>query len=298
MGKTELAISTEFAGVHMELEHTEELFRRIAGAGFTHVHWCHEWDGDYTYSVYEMQQAREWMEKYGLRAKALHASRGSSKDIRLYREHYRKDYTSDWEYNRRAGVELIQNRVDFAHILGASEIVLHLYVPHITLREEPEKKEIFYGNVYKSLDELMPYCLEKGVRICVDDLYDITEECMLEAWERLLGKYPPEFLGICYDTGHANMLWRDRAPQVVDKYKDRMYAVHLHDNFGATDAHLIPWEAQIDWEQVIKVIGKSAYEGPLILEVGCHDKDMDVFLGRAYEAGCRLDEMLRKVREA
>ena len=54
MGKTELAISTEFAGVHMELEHTEELFRRIAGAGFTHVHWCHEWDGDYTYSVYEM----------------------------------------------------------------------------------------------------------------------------------------------------------------------------------------------------------------------------------------------------
>ena len=238
------------------------------------------------------------MEKYGLRAKALHASRGSSKDIRLYREHYRKDYTSDWEYNRRAGVELIQNRVDFAHILGASEIVLHLYVPHITLREEPEKKEIFYGNVYQSLDELMPYCLEKGVRICVEDLYDITEECMLEAWERLLGKYPPEFLGICYDTGHANMLWRDRAPQVVDKYKDRMYAVHLHDNFGATDAHLIPWEAQIDWEQVIKVIGKSAYEGPLILEVGCHDKDMDVFLRRAYEAGCRLDEMLRKVREA
>ena len=44
--------------------------------------------------------------------------------------HYRKDYTSDLEPNRIAGVELIKNRVELTHVLGGNEIVLHMYLPY------------------------------------------------------------------------------------------------------------------------------------------------------------------------
>ena len=73
----ELAISTDFSAEFTTIEETEECLRLISEAGFTHIHWCFEWDGDYQYAYSEMEQIKDWMEKYGLRAKSLHASKGS-----------------------------------------------------------------------------------------------------------------------------------------------------------------------------------------------------------------------------
>lgn len=294
MSRTELAIATDFAGESTELEQIRGTLEKIAEAGFTHIHWCHEWDGDYIYSRYEMQQIREWMDQFGLKSKALHATKGSGRDVNIRREHYRKDYTSDWEYNRKAGVELIKNRVDLAVCLGASEIVLHLYVPHFTIRENPEVKENFYDCVCRSMDELMPYCLQKGVRICLENLFDMPGEDVMEVWDRLFARYPAEFLGLCFDSGHANMLWGNQMVDIIRKYGERLYAIHLHDNNGAADFHMIPGNGRIDWESVMGALAESAYEGPLVLEISSYERDTDVFLRKAYEAGCRLDELYRK----
>ncbi len=291
--RVELALNTDFAGEGTQLEQIRGTLEGIARAGFTHIHWCHEWDGEYMYSAYEMRQIREWMDEYGLRSKALHATKGGARDVNVRERHYRKDYTSNWEYNRKAGVELIQNRVDLAAALGAGEIVLHLYVPYLTIRQKPEAKEDFYTCVFQSLDELMPYCLEKKVRICIENLFDMPGEYMLEAWDRLFDRYRREFLGLCYDTGHANMVWREQAPEILERYGDRLYAVHIHDNNGAMDSHWIPGEGSICWEKVMGVIARSAYEGPLLLELSCHDRDAERYLKRAYEAGCRLESMRR-----
>lgn len=293
VNKTELAIATDYAGEKPELETLERTIENIAQAGFTHIHWCHEWDGDYMYSPYEMEQVREWMDSYGLRSKALHASKGSRRNVNFKREHYRRDYTSDWNYNRRAGVELIRNRVELAVCLGASELVLHLYVPHRTIRTCPQVKDEFYSCVCRSFDELIPYCLEKGVKICLENLFDMPEEYMLEAWDTLFMRYPAEFLGICLDTGHANMIWGSRMPELIRRYKDRLFAIHLHDNNGAVDEHMIPGEGCICWKPVMDALAESAYEGPLLLELGCQEPDERVFLRKAWEAGRHLDQLYR-----
>ncbi len=288
MGRIELGIATDFDGECAELERLKELLGKITKAGFTHIHWCHEWDGDYIYSAYEMQQIREWMDEYGLRAKALHSTKGSRREISIRGNHYRKDYTSDWEFNRKAGVELIKNRVDLAQCLGASEIVLHLYVPYIAIQENPDVKENFYECVYKSMDELMPYCIQRNIRICLENLFDVPSKYMLESWDRLFAKYSPEFLGLCFDSGHANIIWGNEMIQVLRRYADRLYAVHLHDNNGEADSHMIPGDGRIDWKSVMELLSESAYEGPLVLELINHEKDTDLFLKRAYEAGKEL----------
>ncbi len=291
MEQIELGIATDFAGESPQIEEVEKILYKAAKAGFTHIHWCHEWDGDYLYSSYEMEQIKEWFEKYGLKAKALHASKGSRRNVNILNGHYRKDYTSDIEYNRKAGVELIKNRVDLADCLGATEIVLHLYVPHITIRKRPEVKKEFYTQVYKSMDELQPYCIKKGVRICIENLFDMPEEEQLEQLDLLFAQYPPEFLGFCLDTGHANMIWGKDIPKIIEKYGERLYAVHLHDNKGAVDFHLIPGEGSIKWPAVMKAIAKSAYIPPLVMELNCYEDDMEEFLQKAYKAGIWLNEM-------
>lgn len=292
MNNIKLAISTDFMGEQPELEQLHSILRKIADAGFTHIHWCHEWEGDYIYSSFEMQQIREWMDECGLQGKALHASKGSRKNVNIRREHYRRDYTSDWEYNRKAGVELIKNRIDMAVCLGVHEIVLHLYPPHFTILEKPETKENFYDCVYKSFDELMPYCLEKNVRICLENLFDMPGEYMLEIWDRLFEKYPAEFLGLCFDTGHANIIWREKTPDIMKKYQDRIYAVHLHDNNASVDFHRLPGEGNISWKSVMKILADSPYEGPIVLEVNSYDPEPEIFLKKAYKAGCYLNSLL------
>lgn len=285
-----LAIATDFAGESTRLEDIEDVLKKISEAGFTHVHWCHEWEGDYIYSAYEMQQIKEWMDKYHLKAKALHATKGSRRNVNVMDGHYRRDYTSDWEFNRKAGVELIKNRVDMAKCLGAGEIVLHLYVPHLTIQKQPELMEKFYGQVKKSLDELCPYCMDCGIRICLENLFDMPGDIVLNQWDRLLPQYPKEFLGICLDTGHGFMSWGNQLSEIIKKYGERIYAVHLHDNYGTVDFHLLPGEGAVEWKAVMKALKASAYELPLLLELNSCGQDTDSFLRKAYKAGKWLME--------
>jgi sugar phosphate isomerase/epimerase len=291
MSTLQLAIATDFVGEFPQIEKINEVLYKISQAGFTHIHWCFEWDGDYIYSSYEMEQIKEWMDQYGLKAKALHASKGSKRNVNLIDGHYRKDYTSDVEYNRKAGVELIKNRVDLAAYMGAKEIVLHLYVPHFTLQEKPETEEHFYQQVYRSFDELQPYCIHKGVRICIENLFDMPERYELDQLDRLFARYPSQFIGFCLDTGHANMVWGRKMTDMIHRYKDHLYAIHIHDNSGSADFHQIPGYGNISWQEVMAAVARTEYELPLTLELMCYDENIDGFLKKAYEAGEKLTGM-------
>ena len=295
--KTELAIATDFHGEGKSLEEIKETLRQISDAGFSHIHWCHDWDGDYLYSVYEMEQFKEWLDAYHLRVKGIHATKGTKRDVTRSALHARRDYTSDWECSRKAGVELIQNRVELAAYLGAKEIVLHLYPPFVSIERGTTSRESFYANVKKSFDELYPFCMENGVRICVENLFDMPGEYVEELWNWLMETYPAEYIGFCFDSGHANMIWGDRMTEMLHKYRDRIFAVHLHDNFGAVDYHMIPGEGAIGWDDVMRELKESAYELPLILELESGQENTKEYLKRAYRAGCRLQSMCRRERK-
>ena len=291
----DLAMTTDFRGEFSKIEDIESCLREIAEAGISHVHWCFEWTGDYIYSKAEMYQIREWMEKYGLKAKSLHASNGSN--FGWCDGHYRKDYTSDTEFNRIAGRELIENRVELAQIIGATEIVLHMYLPFLDFQNEPETKEVFYRQAFRSLDELEPFCKERNVRICIENLFEAPGELQLEQFDLLFARYPKEFLGFCLDTGHANLVWGDSFIEVLtERYKDRLFSIHMHDNKGwgdepgCGDAHRLPGEGNIDWKRLMGVLRTSAYELPWTLEVKKPaEEDTAAYLKRAKETGAWLD---------
>ena len=93
----------------------EKYLRLAAEAGFTHIHWCHQWNTDFLYSSHEIGQIGQWLKTYGLQLQDIHASAGMEKAW----------YGLD-EYIRRSGVELIINRIEmFDRLGGTGGLALH-----------------------------------------------------------------------------------------------------------------------------------------------------------------------------
>jgi sugar phosphate isomerase/epimerase len=295
------ALSTDYHGESRNTEKIRLTLSSIAGAGFSHIHWCHEWRGPYLYSAYERRQIKEWLGELGLKAKGIHASCGeirarqtSVRDFEGERENL-KDYVSQNEYNRLAGVELIKNRIDLAGELGTGEIVLHLHLPYRIFENDRSFKEKFYAAAFRSFDELKDYCREKGLRICVENLPDCPEIWQTEMFDRLFERYDRAFLGICFDTGHGNVSSRD-CLHFARRYTERLFITHIHDNHGSGDEHLIPFEGTFNWEGFAEILAKSPYQLPYLLEINMRDQGEKVFFQKALEAGRKFHAMAERFR--
>src|SRR5437867_2440189 len=107
-----LSITTDFA---RDTGNPEPYLCEIAEAGFSHIHWCHHWNTDFMYCAAEIDQIGVWLKALHLQLLDIHASDGRE-----------KNWTSEREYERLAGVELVRNRIDMASALGADAIVMHV----------------------------------------------------------------------------------------------------------------------------------------------------------------------------
>lgn len=72
-------------------------------------------------------------------------------------------------------------------------------------------------------------------------------------------------LGFCYDSGH-DYIWSNTPYELLNRYKHRLSAVHLHDNLGQNDDHLAPGAGVINWDIVRNGIEQSTYNGSYTLE--------------------------------
>jgi len=250
---------------------------RIAAAGFTHVHWCHHWNTDFLYSDHEIDQIERWLNATGLKLLNLHASHG--------REKY---WNSFLEYQRLAGVELVQNRITMAARLGAEVVIIH-----VPSSAGEEVRQAMLGPVRQSLEAVLPFAKRHGVRVAIENM-ESDDFWMLTT---LLNEYDADVLGLCYDSGHGNI--DGRGLDNLEKVKDRLIALHLHDNDGTDDQHKIPFTGTVDWERLARLIAASPYSSCLNLEVVIQNsgfKDEAEFLRQSREAGNELSERVEKYR--
>lgn len=317
MKNEQLAYATDYAGECTSTEGLYQTLKHIADAGISHIHWCHEWDGDYVYSIYEMLQIKGWMNDLGLKCKGVHATEGCRK-INIvgkfyprYHEQNRRDYTSENEFNRMAGVELIRNRIEMASILGTDAIVLHMQLPYKEFEKNVDCKELYYRQAFKSLDELEHDCMEKGVRICIENMPGTPDNYQVEQFDRLFDRYDSAFLGFCFDAGHGLITGGENPLYLLERYQDRLYMMHLHDNHGLIseecweqgdlmvkcDEHTNPFCGNMDWEKAAQIIAGSPYELPIVLELAKRDADEQLFLEESLNAGKRITEMILKYRD-
>lgn len=98
-------------------------------------------------------------------------------------------------------------------------------------------------------------------------------------------------LGICLDTGHANISGNVLA--MTRAAGDKLRIVHLSDNFGVTDDHLLPGRAAIPWRQLGAILHQEIdFQGPMTLEIKLPEEENE--LVAIFEQGRSIvDELLK-----
>lgn len=252
----------------------EDDLRAIAEAGFSHIHWCHHWCTDFLYAPSEVEQIARWLDEFDLQLLDLHGSAGKE-----------KHWTSPREYSRQAGVELVRNRIEMTARLGGDEVVMHL-------PDQPDDesgREAYWDRVRRTLDELEGPCSRLGVRLAIENSGGDNFPTLLRVFEL----YGPGYIGLCYDAGHGNVA--GNGPDRLEAAAGRLVAIHLHDNDGAGDQHILPFMGTVDWERLAGIIATSAYDRCPTLEVSMGNSgysDVAEFLRDARSAGERIAALM------
>lgn len=77
----------------------------------------------------------------------------------------------------------------------------------------------------------------------------------------------PEYVGICYDFGHANLVAGCDHRKNLNMIGPRLHALHIQDNHGSADEHLLPFHGNIDWREAMNGLADIGYQGDLTFEV-------------------------------
>ena len=74
-------------------------------------------------------------------------------------------------------------------------------------------------------------------------------------------------LGVLLDNGHA-FVAGEKAVEVLPKLGPKLFHVHLDDNNGQRDQHLIPGDGVYDFAALITALDEAGYDGFLGVELG------------------------------
>jgi sugar phosphate isomerase/epimerase len=108
------------------------------------------------------------------------------------------------------------------------------------------------------------------IRIAIENVYDTDH------LDKVFQAIPSKYVGLCYDSGHENYLSKNK--NLLEKYSNRLMALHLSDNNGHKDNHRNLGEGTINWSTIRENIEKSIYSGPINLEVTNEFSKADRFL--------------------
>ncbi|MHC1746973.1 MAG: TIM barrel protein [Cellulosilyticaceae bacterium] len=73
-----------------------------------------------------------------------------------------------------------------------------------------------------------------------------------------------ERLDFCYDSGHE--YYNHPETDCLSRYGDKLFAVHLDDNFGDDDTHLLPFDGAVDWNKAIISTSQNEHNAKLVVE--------------------------------
>lgn len=158
-------------------------------------------------------------------------------------------------YDNLDGESLFRQYIDDmknASLSGIDTLVVH---PFEKIKPDTNKDHLCLERFRKLGD----YASKYDVKLAVENLADN------EVLKKILNYADNPFIGLCFDSGHNNIVAHNDFSLLSD-YRDKIYALHLHDNDGQEDLHRLPFEGNLDWEQFISAIDDSEYAKSFMLE--------------------------------
>lgn len=176
------------------------------------------------------------------------------------------------EHERPLMLERLRIAMRLAARFGVKTITIHTgngsaVYPGYTSAE-------YHEAIIRSLRELLPLAHELDQIICIENIWfeTNTPAQLLDILEQV----NDDHVGICYDSGHANLMARDRGfeeshpkkafkeigpvpydEHILEKLLPHVVNCHLHDNNGQYDQHRLPGDGDIDWVKVMGLLKQA-----------------------------------------
>jgi sugar phosphate isomerase/epimerase len=206
----------------------------------------------FIYSQYEPKNYIDLIKKSPLKISSLHLpykkmENGKSVDSRFVNVLWAK-YNESKQYVN----ELIKE-VEFAHRYDINTVVMHITGGDTP----PHMNEIGIANIEKVLN----VCEKYNITLCLENLR------RLDYLEYVFCNLDSKRLMFCFDSGHANSMTKNLTDFPWDILKNKLFYLHLNDNNGIKDQHLIPYDGNISWSELIKLLFSFNKDLELTLEV-------------------------------
>ncbi len=236
----------------------EECAHALREAGFTHV--FSTWRNDE--SIRDVAAAHA----AGLEVETLHAAYGGCNEM--------------WMDDLRgeARMEFFLSCVRATAMVGVPTMILHLSAGDFP----PPMCELGlrrYARVCKEAERL-------GVNIAFENL---RKTAYLRYIFEHIDSPAKKF---CFDSGHENLY--DGGDGVLEEFAHALVAVHLHDNFGTHDDHVLPFAGTIDWDRLATRLRGIGFSLPITLELKANGVGTD-YACQAFEAACRFEKLLTSI---
>lgn len=148
--------------------------------------------------------------------------------------------------------KLFKREVDLAAFIGARVLVVHEGTLGLTLKDESARIDC--------CRKACEYAFSKNVRVAL-------ENGTIAGLETALAHV--EGLEICLDVGHANITVGSIGA-FLDRFADKIGHVHLADNYGQIDDHLVPGDGYIsmeNWRNLLGQLSRMNFAGNMVLEI-------------------------------
>jgi sugar phosphate isomerase/epimerase len=173
-------------------------------------------------------------------------------------------------------------RAEAVERIGTAIHGVGLGVPGVTIAVHPEDykpprvpgdDEARMEKCHESLESLAGVAFDVGAHIALENMRHRADNpnrtgMYVSQLSEIVADLDPATVGICVDTGHANISEQCTVAEAFSRNADRVIHVHYDDNFGVADQHLPPGEGEIDFDAFLNAAKDAQYEGMIELEVG------------------------------
>lgn len=217
-------------------------------------YWCNS-NNDMLGTDYlqKAQEIKELSQNLGLECKLAHAP--------VSFKYSNKNNISDPEFLK------IVRSIEFASVIGSKNIVVHAIT-----RDLPNHINLYQYN-HNFYQSLIPYANRFNVNILVENLFNINGNknipVLSEPGEltNFIKSLNSGRVKICLDIGHLAVTGLEPADVIKGLNNNLLAALHMHDNYGITDQHLLPYMGKIDWDSVANALKTIEYKGDITLEL-------------------------------
>ncbi len=234
------------------------LLAEVAARGISHLELNTPVNSPFFENDEAVQGVIESAGEHGLTFWSVHAPFGGEVDL-----------SQPEELARRHSVQCILRSVEIARMIGAGLVVIHA---GLTTGDEAEQEQR-RRQAIRSINELVKRSSQAGVEIAVEYLPTNKERICNTSKDcnELLALVDGE-PGICMDTNHANL--GEPLSEAVTALAERIVTLHVSDNDGVEERHIMPGEGTIDWTEFVGLLDQIGYRGPYIYEASKSSEDI------------------------